>query len=163
MNHAPVDPTLDLTLQRVIAAPPDSLWRAWTEPDRLAQWWLPAPAVARVEVLDARPGGGLVTSMSDDGAEFVPHMDAVFLVVDRGEQLVFTNAIDSAWRPAAPAPVAMTAQIVFGAHPDGTDYRVTVRHGDPASCRLHEELGFHDGWGAVTDALASLVERSPAT
>ena len=49
----------------------------------------------------------------------------------------------------------MTAQIVFGAHPDGTDYRVTVRHGDPASCRLHEELGFHDGWGAVTDALAS--------
>jgi uncharacterized protein YndB with AHSA1/START domain len=153
-----LNPDLDLTLQRVIRAPRETVWRAWTDPARLAQWWLPAPAVARVDRLDPRPGGALVTRMSDDGEAFVPHLDAAFLVVDEHERIVFTNAIDSAWRPAQPASIAMTAEITFGEHPEGTDYRVVVRHGDPASRARHEELGFADGWGAVSDQLARLVE-----
>jgi len=35
---------------------------------------------------------------------------------------------------------------------------VIVRHADPASRDRHEELGFFDGWGSVTAALAELVE-----
>jgi len=153
-----IDPRLDLTLDRVIRAPRDIVWRAWTDPAQLAQWWVPAPTVARIEQLDVRPGGAFVTSMSDDGTAFVPHTDAVFLVVDEGARLVFSNAIDSGWRPASPEPVAMTAEIVFGEHADGTDYRVVVRHADPATRDRHEQLGFFDGWGAVTEALAALAE-----
>lgn len=153
------DARLDLTLERVIRAPRSAIWTAWTDPARLEQWWLPAPMVARVEQLDATPGGALVTSMSEDGEEWTPHMDSIFLVVEPDERLVFTNAIDSAWRPAAPAPVPMTAEVTLADHPDGTAYRVVVRHGDPADRDRHEALGFFDGWGAVTDALASLVEE----
>lgn len=101
--------------------------------------------------------------MSDDGRDFVPHSDALFLVVEEEERLVFTNAVDSAWRPASPDPVPMTAEITFGEHPDGTDYRVVVRHGDPAHRARHEQLGFFDGWGSVTAALAALVEDGAAT
>ena len=97
--------------------------------------------------------------MSEDGSEFVPHLDACFLVVDPGERIVFTNAVDSRWRPAAPEPVSMTAEIVLLDHPDGTDYRVVVRHRDPASRATHEQLGFVDGWGTVTAQLAALVEQ----
>jgi uncharacterized protein YndB with AHSA1/START domain len=158
-----IDPTLDLTLRRVIRASPGTLWRAWTDPGLLERWWLPAPMVARVDVLDVRPGGGFVTSMSDDGRTFVPHTDGIFLVVEPGVRLVFTNAIDSAWRPASPAPVSMAAEITFGVHPDGTDYGVVVRHRDPAARDHHEELGFLDGWGAVTGALAALAESGAVT
>jgi uncharacterized protein YndB with AHSA1/START domain len=153
-----IDPTLDLTLQRVIRAPRRAIWRAWTNPDLLARWWVPAPTVSRVDRLEVRPGGAFVTSMSDDGQAFVPHTDGIFLVVEPDERIVFTNAIDSAWRPAPPAPVAMTAEIVLADHPDGTDYRAIVRHGDPAARDRHEELGFFDGWGSVTAALAVLAE-----
>jgi uncharacterized protein YndB with AHSA1/START domain len=104
------------------------------------------------------PGGAFVTSMSDDSSEFVPHLDACFLAVDPVARIVFTNAVDSRWRPAAPAPVAMTAEITLRDHPDGTDYQVVVRHGDPASRARHEELGSADGWGAVTAQLAALAE-----
>ncbi|SDI38128.1 Activator of Hsp90 ATPase homolog 1-like protein [Actinokineospora alba] len=97
--------------------------------------------------------------MSDDGDAFVPHLDGCFLVVDDYERIVFTNAIDSALRPASPTPIAMTAEIVLLDHPDGTDYRITVRHGDPATRALHAELGFAEGWGATTDQLARVVER----
>ncbi|HWI22945.1 MAG TPA: SRPBCC domain-containing protein [Baekduia sp.] len=149
---------LDLSLQRVIKASPATVWRAWTDPSRLAKWWLPAPMLARVDRLDVRPGGAFVTSMSEDGDQFVAHVDAAFLLVEEHERIVFTNAIDSRWRPSNPEPVAMTAEITFGEHPDGTDYRVVVRHGDPAARARHEELGFMDGWGAVTAQLATLAE-----
>ena len=153
-----MNPDLDLTLQRVIRAPRAVVWRAWTDPSQLEQWWVPAPAVARVDRLEAQPGGAFVTRISDDGVEFGPHMDASFLVVDDRERLVFTNAVDSRWRPTRPDPIAMVAEIILRDHPDGTDYRVVVRHGDPAARARHEELGFFDGWGAVTGQLAALVE-----
>lgn len=155
-----IDPDLDLTLRRTIRAPRAAIWAAWTDPALLERWWVPAPSRARVERLDARPGGAFVTSMSDDGRAYVPHTDGVFLVVEPTERLVFTNAISSAWRPVRPEPVAITAEIVLDEHPEGTDYRVTVRHGDAAARGLHEDLGFFDGWGAVTAALAALAEES---
>jgi uncharacterized protein YndB with AHSA1/START domain len=154
-----MNPDLDLTLQRVIHAPRATVWDAWTDPSRLAQWWVPAPTVVRIDRLDVRPGGAFVSRVSDDGVEFAPHVDASFVVVDQFERLVFTNAIDSQWRPASPDPVAMVAEIVLGDHPDGTDYRLVVRHGDPAARTRHEQLGFFDGWGTVTEQLAALVER----
>ncbi|WP_020661051.1 SRPBCC domain-containing protein [Amycolatopsis benzoatilytica] len=153
-----MNPDLDLSLDRVIRAPRKRVWDAWTDPTSLARWWIPAPLRCRVERLDVRAGGAFVTRMSEDGAAFGPHLDACFLVVDEYERLVFTNALDSGWRPANPAPVAMTAEIVFLDHPDGTDYRVLVRHADPAARDRHADLGFADGWGTVTSQLARLAE-----
>jgi uncharacterized protein YndB with AHSA1/START domain len=158
MTTPAIDPDLDLTLERVIRAPRREIWRAWTERDLLKRWWIPAPMQTRVDLLDVCPGGGFVTWMSENGHEFVPHTDSVFLVVEKEHRLVFTNAVTSVWRPTAPEPVAMTAEIVLSDHPDGTDYRIVVRHGNPADRAHHENLGFFDGWGSVTAALATLVE-----
>jgi uncharacterized protein YndB with AHSA1/START domain len=153
-----MNPDLDLTLGRVIKAPRAVVWRAWTDPRSLEQWWLPAPTRCEVVRLEVAAGGAFVTRLSEDGAAFVPHLDACFLTVDELERIVFTNAVDSRWRPASPEPVAMTAEITLHDHPEGTDYRVTVRHADPAARARHEELGFADGWRMVTGQLASLAE-----
>ncbi|MGP3533475.1 SRPBCC domain-containing protein [Microbacterium sp. RD1] len=158
MTDSPFDPALDLTLDRVIRAPRLRVWEAWTDPDLLARWWIPAPTLARVDRLETSPGGAFVTRMSEDGQVWEPHVDAVFLAVDDGRRLVFSNAVDSTWRPADPTPVAMTAEIVFRDHPEGTDYRVIVRHRAPADRDRHEQIGFFEGWGTVTAALAALAE-----
>lgn len=152
------DTDLDLVVERTIRAPRAIVWRAWTDPARLAQWWIPAPTIARVDRLEPHAGGAFVTSMSDDGVAYAPHLDATFLAVDDGERLVFTNAIDGTWRPALPAPVAMTAHITLADHAEGTAYRALVRHGTPDDRARHEELGFFDGWGAVTAQLAAVAE-----
>ncbi|GAA1687467.1 SRPBCC family protein [Nonomuraea maheshkhaliensis] len=155
-----MNPDLDLTLERIIRAPRTTVWNAWTDPARLERWWIPAPLACRVDRLDPRPGGAFVTRMSEGGADFAPHLDACFLAVDELERIVFTNAITSDWRPAHPAPVAMTATITLADHPDGTDYRVLIRHGDPESRAHHDKLGFADGWGTVTAQLAALTETT---
>ena len=142
-----LDPDLDLRIDRVIRAPRARVWKAWTDPLDLARWWLPAPTHCRVDHLDVVPGGAFVTSMSEDGIAFGPHLDACFVVVEPGERIVFTNALDSRWRPANPAPVAMTAEITFSDHPQGTDYRVARaarrrRLADaPRTARLRRRLG----------------------
>jgi len=102
------DADLDLRIDRIIRAPRTRVWAAWTDPLKLARWWLPDPTHCRVDQLDVVPGGAFVTSMSDDGLVFGPHLDACLVVVDPGERIVFTNALDSRWRPANPTLVAMT-------------------------------------------------------
>ncbi|MER7542422.1 SRPBCC domain-containing protein [Spirillospora sp. NPDC127506] len=152
-----MNPDLDLALERVIRVPRAVVWSAWADPARLEQWWVPAPSRCRVERFELRPGGAFVTRLSD-GGPFAPHLDACFLDVEEQRRIVFTNAIDSTWRPARPAPVAMTATITLDDHPDGTAYRMLVRHGDPDARARHDKLGFADGWGTVTGQLAELVE-----
>ena len=155
-----MNPELDLSIERVIRAPRKTVWGAWTDPASLAQWWIPAPTVCRVERLEVRPGGAFVTQLSDDGVTFSPHLDACFLLVDEFERIVFTNAVDGEWRPADPGPITMTAEITLNDHAVGTDYRIVVRHGDPASRDRHAELGFADGWGTVADQLIRFVEST---
>ncbi|WP_207211708.1 SRPBCC domain-containing protein [Promicromonospora panici] len=44
-----MNPELDLGVDRIIRAPRKQVWDAWTQPDKLAQWWIPAPTQCRVE------------------------------------------------------------------------------------------------------------------
>lgn len=151
-----LDPERDLEINRIIRAPRALVWAAWTEPALFAQWWLPAPTLCRVIEMDVRPGGGLRTEMSDDGAPFVPHMDACYLAVEAERLLVLTNALSAGWRPAADP--FMTAEITLADHADGTAYRAVVKHRSAEKRAWHEEMGFHDGWGAVAAQLAALAE-----
>jgi hypothetical protein len=56
-------------------------------------------------------------------------------------------------------PRIMTAIIALEDHPLGTDYVAHVMHKNNADRNKHEEMGFYDGWGTVTEQLANLAER----
>lgn len=147
---------LDLETSRIIRAPRQRVWTAWTDPQRLAQWWIPRPAQCRVAAMDLRPGGAFVTEMSEPGEPFGPHLTACFLDVVPNERIVFTDALTAGWRPAAGG--FTTAVITFHDHPEGTAYSALAMHKDRQDRDRHEELGFHDGWTTVAAQLAELVE-----
>jgi uncharacterized protein YndB with AHSA1/START domain len=151
------NPDLDLAISRVIKAPRSVVWRAWTEPARFEQWWVPAPARCKVLEMDLRPGGAFVTQISESGGAFTPHLSACFLAVNDLERVVFTNALLGGWRPAEQP--FMTAIITLHDHPDGTNYLAHVMHRNKADRDRHAELGFYDGWGTVAAQLAALAEQ----
>ena len=148
---------LDLTISRVIKAPRSAIWSAWTDRASFEQWWVPAPARCKVLEMDLRPGGALVTQISENGGAFAPHLSGCFLAIDHLERIVFTNALVGGWRPAEHP--FMTAIITLEEHPLGTDYVAHVMHKSNADRNMHAEMGFYDGWGTVADQLAALAER----
>jgi uncharacterized protein YndB with AHSA1/START domain len=46
----------ELVLTRVIDATPDKVYRAWSEPELLKQWFAPTPFTTPVAELDMRAG-----------------------------------------------------------------------------------------------------------
>jgi uncharacterized protein YndB with AHSA1/START domain len=152
-----VNPDLDLTISRIIKAPREAIWRAWTDPRSFEQWWVPQPAKCRVVDMELRPGGAFTTEISEDGRDFGPHISGCFLAVDDLERIVFTNALVGGWRPAEEPFI--TAVITLKDQPMGTEYTAYAMHKSGADRAMHEKLGFHDGWGTVIEQLAVLVER----
>ena len=146
----------ELRLSRLIHAPRTLLYRAWTEPDLVKQWFCPRPWTTPVVELDVRPGGGSYVLMrGPDGTEF-PNR-GVYLDVVPNERLVFTDAYVSAWEPAEKP--FMTDIISFADEAGGTRYTARVLHWSEADRDTHEQMGFHDGWGKATDQLEALVRE----
>lgn len=143
-----------MVLTRIIDAPPEKLFRAWTEPALIVQWFTPSPWTTVHAETDLRPGGSsLVVMRSPDGQEF-PNR-GVYLEVVKNEKLVFTDAYTAAWEPSDKP--FMTAIISFEALGDKTRYTARVRHWTVADREAHEQMGFHEGWGKATDQLAEFV------
>ena len=144
----------ELSLSRLIRAPRERLYRAWTTPDLLKQWFTPRPWTTPVVELDVRAGGSSYILMrGPDGNEF-PNR-GVYLEVVPNEKLVFTDAYTEAWVPTDKP--FMTGIITFSDEDGGTRYTARALHWTDADCAAHEQMGFHEGWGKATDQLEALV------
>ena len=144
-------PDHDLVISRLLKAPRAALWRAWTEPERLKEWWCPKPWVTEVRAFELRAGGAFHTFMSgpDGGTSDNP---GCFLEIVPGERIVSTSMLLGGWRPATPW-MAMTAVITFADEAGGTRYTATAMHPDAATRDKHAEMGFFEGWNLCIDQL----------
>jgi len=156
---APVAPASDreLVISRVLNAPREKLYRAWTEPSLMVQWFTPPPFVTTHAETDVRAGGSsLIVMRSPDGVEF-PNR-GIYLEVVPNERLVFTDAYTSAWE-LSQKPF-MTVVLTFEDAGEGkTLYTARVNHWTVADCQAHEKMGFHAGWGQATTQLEALAQR----
>jgi uncharacterized protein YndB with AHSA1/START domain len=144
----------DLILTRIIDVPREKVFRAWTEPSLLKQWFAPAPFTTPTVETDVRPGGtSLIVMKGPDGKEF-PNR-GVYLEVVKNERLVFTDAFSKAWDPSDKP--FMTVALTFGDLGGKTQYTARVRHWSVADRETHEKMGFHQGWPMCTEQLAALV------
>ncbi|NUJ78917.1 SRPBCC family protein [Methylocystis sp. FS] len=151
------DQKLDLEISRFVAAPRARVWKAWTDPALLKEWWCPRPWKTEVRAFDFRPGGGFHTFMSGpDGGE--SDNPGCFLDVTPQERIVFTSMLVGGWRPASPW-LAFTAILTMADEGSGTRYVARVMHKDAAERRRHEELGFYDGWSACITQLEEVARN----
>lgn len=154
-----MDDSRDLTFSRHIPAPRAIVWRCWTEPELIKQWFTPRPWTTPVVETDLRPGGASYMLFRGPNGEEFPNR-GVYLEVRAPERLVFTDAYVEAWVPSAQP--FMTGIITFDEETGGTRYAARVRHWTEEARKSHEERGFHDGWGRAADQLAELARRLAA-
>ncbi len=151
-------PTSDreLVLTRIIDAPREKVFKAWTDPELLKQWFTPLPFTTPVAELDVRPGGANLIVMRDPEGNDFPNR-GVYLEVVENERLVFTDAYTKAWEPSQKP--FMTVILTFEDEGGKTRYTVRACHWTVADRETHEKMGFHEGWGQCADQLEALVAK----
>ena len=147
----------ELMLTRLIDAPREKLYRAWTDPTLLKQWFAPLPYTTPVAELDVRPGGSaFIVMRGPDGTDLPNH--GVYLEVVPNQRLVSTDAYTKAWEPSEKP--FMTLILTFEDEGGKTRYTARVRHWTVADREAHEKMGFHQGWGICADQLTALVAKT---
>ena len=150
------DQPLDLEISRFLDVPRAKIWKAWSDPEILAQWWCPKPWTTEVREFEFFPGGGFYTFMrGPDGGE--SDNPGCFLEIVPNERLVFTSMLTGGWRPATPW-LAMTAIFTMADEGTGTRYVARCLHKDGADSKKHEDMGFYDGWGICASQLEDVAK-----
>ena len=146
----------ELVLTRLINAPREKVYRAWTQPELLKQWFAPKPYTTPIVEMDVRAGGSAYFVMrGPDGKDL--RNRGVYLEVVPNEKLVSTDAYVKAWEPSEKP--FMTLILTFEDEGGKTRYTARVRHWTVADREAHEKMGFHGGWSLCTDQLEALVTK----
>lgn len=155
MTVHPVDPDLDLVLERDIPVPPELVWKAWTRPEHLRHWFAPKPWIITECRIDLRPGGEVnFTMRSPEGAEY-PNTQC-YLEIVPNRRLVITDTLRGGYRPA-PNPF-FSAVLDLTPSATGTHYRAVAIHGTRETRERHEQMGFHEGWGTVLTQMVDYIQ-----
>ncbi len=154
-----VNPELDLVLERTVDVAPELVWKAWTTPELLVQWFAPKPWTTTSCEIDLEPGGRCNTTMRSPEGDEYPNTGCI-LAVEEGTKLVFTSALGPGFRPQLiEGGFPFTA--VISIEPDGsggTRYTATAIHADASSKKQHEDMGFLEGWGLTLDQLVEVAK-----
>jgi uncharacterized protein YndB with AHSA1/START domain len=149
----------DLVLERMLDAPIDLVWKAYTDPEHLKQWFSPKPYEISECELDLRPGGIFrIRMVGPDGFDTGHGNAGCVLEVVEGQKLSWTSALGPGYRPAEMGEgcesFPMTAIVTFADAGNGkTAYKAVALHKNAADMETHEKMGFQDGWGTTAKQL----------
>jgi len=153
------EPTI-LTV-RVFDAPRALVWKVWTDPAHMAQWWGPKGFTNPVCKMDVRPGGlWHATMRSPDGTFDCPNV-FMFDEVVPPERLVFRDVTDysKGWEKHTEIPHKAVHTVTFDELDGKTTMRIVTRLTSIKERDEMVKMGFNEGMGESLDRLAALVVR----
>ncbi len=150
MAERKIKPAPDLVLTRVLDAPRDLVFKAWTEPKHMKLWWGPGGFTNPRCDVDARLGGGMHIDMRGPDGNIYP-MSGTFTEFSPPQKLAFTSsALDAAGKPLFEVLTTVTfnerqgkTEVVLEAH-------VTMK--TPAAAP--HLAGMSAGWNQSLDRMA---------
>lgn len=143
--------TGEVRIERIIDAPRDKVFRAWTDPEQLRRWWGPGEYATKHASIDLRPGGGYLLVIQA-GEDDPMHLAGTFHEIDPPRRLVYSWRWVRGWTDPAESIVTVEFEDL------GERTRVVLVHGGlddspaPDSYRM--------GWESGLGKLAATVERT---
>lgn len=140
-----------LTIERILPAPIDLVWEAWTRPEHIANWWGPPGMKLDIVEHEFKVGGKWKYSMTmPDGKEFVT--EGIYSDIEENERIISSADF-------RPMTTGVEIQAFFKADGNKTHFTFNVVHPTEEYCRQQEKMGFYNGWGSVFDRLVELLEN----
>jgi uncharacterized protein YndB with AHSA1/START domain len=136
----------ELKIMRVIRAPREEVFAAWTDPEFLKQWWGPGSVTCPEAQVDLRKGGAYrIANLETDGS--MVWISGTFERVNAPDELVYT------WRIDTRADETTLVRVMFLPHPDGTELQLThQRFATEAARDMHLQ-----GWDGCIDKLEKML------
>ncbi len=161
----------NLVITKVVDAPKELVYKAWSEAERLAKWWGPKGMALKVLHLDFRPGGYFHYSMDANGFEMYGRFD--YLEINAPDSIVFTNGFADADANIirSPFPMVWPYKILNTLTLTETDGKTTINlSGYPIDapdeeCRTFEDMqesmqqGFAGTFEQLVSYLASEIQN----
>jgi len=142
----------ELVISRVLDAPRQLVFKAWTEPEQVARWWGPRGFVTTLCEMDIRPGGAYRVGMrSPQGTHHVRR--GVYREIVEPERVVFTYA----WEDAEGRPGHETLVTVTFAE-EGTKTKLTLHQAVFETITARDE--HQAGWASCLERFAEYLARS---
>jgi uncharacterized protein YndB with AHSA1/START domain len=139
-----------LVVRRLIRAPAQVVFEAWTQPEHLIKWWGPRGVECPEAQVDLRVGGTYrIANRFPDGK--VVWIQGAFEEIDPPRRLLYSWWMDD---PGAPQRV----EVRFEAREGATE--VVITHARIPTARSRDE---HEaGWQGCLDGLSEVLEGAPA-
>lgn len=151
----------EIVITRLINAPRARVFRAWTDPRQLAQWWGPHGYSNPVCSIAPRVGGALrIVMRSPAGADY-PLKGEIREIVEN-EHLIYTMMIDTstdAWREFR-VPNAVHAVRFEDAAGGRTRLTVVTRLSTVADREFMDRNGHREGFTQSLERLETVVTHS---
>jgi uncharacterized protein YndB with AHSA1/START domain len=138
-----------VTLHRVLACPPNKIYRAFTEADAMARWLPPNGFTCQVQAMDVRAGGRFKMSFTNFTTGSRIGFGGEYLELVPGERLRYNDVFDDANLPGV-----MEVTVTLREVSVGTELTV-VQAGVPEVIPLE---ACYLGWQESLRNLARLVE-----
>jgi uncharacterized protein YndB with AHSA1/START domain len=160
-------------ISRTFNAPRELVWKGWTEPKHMAQWWGPSSFTTPVCELDVRPGGAYrIIMRGPDGVDYP--ITGEYREIVPPERLVMT--MDCTEHPAAWHDMVKPARKKGENNPAGTmlqtvtfeDFAgrtvltIRIRLESTAIRDAMVKMGMNEGWSLSLDRLTELVMKQTA-
>jgi uncharacterized protein YndB with AHSA1/START domain len=148
-----------ILVAREFNTPLADVWRAYTEPDLLDQWWGPAPWRAETKTMNFSPGGyWLYAMVSPENQRHWARMN--YIAISRHRSFTVEDAFcDEDGTLNLELPVSQ-GQMTFVATANGTRVEFTLTYPTDDALRAIVEMGFLEGITACLDQLEALLSGS---
>jgi uncharacterized protein YndB with AHSA1/START domain len=140
-------------VRRLMPAPPAAVYDEWLDPQAMAEWMCPRPAVATKIEIDPRVNGAYRIDIDEAGLQMT--VTGRYLELHRPQRLRFTWYC-STWDPAAPDSVVT---VTFDPHGTG-ETLMTIAHTNlrPDMVDRHRH-----GWLLIAGQLAAVLRPAGGT
>lgn len=161
-----------VVIARILKAPRERVFKAWTDPKQMAQWWGPAVFTTPVCEMDVRPGGLYrIVMRSPDGVDYP--LKGVYREVVEPERLVMTMDLSEhpdAWhdrldpgrdKSKGRPPLYPVCAVSFEDAGSGkTKLTIKMSFESAALRDAMAKMDMEQGWNQSLDRLEALVQQS---
>jgi uncharacterized protein YndB with AHSA1/START domain len=159
VNQSDTQQAQDLVIERVLDAPRERVWEAWTDPEHIKKWWGPKDFTAPSIEADFQEGGTYLYCMkSPDGQEY--WSTGTFEEIVPMERIVVTDSFADEKGNVVPPqhygmegdhPMEGRVTVTFDEQGDKT--KLTIRYAGMAPSETRDMA--EQGWNETLDKLAA--------